>query len=59
MKFARGIEKNDIDEFIDKQTGKVVDLEYEINLTQQRIQKKLTGLTANIKGVVMEESINL
>ena len=41
MKFARGIEKNDIDEFIDKQTGKVVDLEYEINLTQQRIQKKL------------------
>ena len=55
MKFARGIEKNDIDEFIDKQTGKVVDLEYEINLTQQRIQKKLTGLTANIKGVVMED----
>ena len=55
MKFARGIEKNDIDEFIDKKTGKVVDLEYEINLTQQRIQKKLTGLTANIKGVVMED----
>ena len=59
MKFARGIEKNDIDEFIDKQTGKVVDLEYEINLTQMRIQKKLTGLTANIKGVVMEETNKL
>ena len=55
MKFARGVEKNDIDEFIDKQTGKVVDLEYEINLVQQRIQKKITGLTANIKGVVMED----
>ena len=59
MKFARGIEKNDIDEFIDKQTGKVVNLEYEINLTQMRIQKKLTGLTANIKGVVMEETNKL
>ena len=59
MKFARGIEKNEIDEFINKQTGKVVDLEYEINLTQQRIQKKLTGLTANIKGVVMEETNKL
>ena len=59
MKFARGIEKNDIDEFIDKQTGRVVDLEYEINLTQMRIQKKLTGLTANIKGVVMEETNKL
>ncbi len=59
MKFARGIEKNDIDEFIDKQTGKVVDLEYEINIVSQRIQKKLTGLTANIKGVVMEETNKL
>ena len=59
MKFARGIEKNDIDEFIDKATGKVVDLEYEINIVSQRIQKKLTGLTANIKGVVMEETNKL
>ena len=59
MKFARGVEKNEIDQFINKQTGKVVDLEYEINLTQQRIQKKLTGLTANIKGVVMEETNKL
>ena len=30
-----------------------------INLVQQRIQKKLTGLTANIKGVVMEETNKL
>jgi len=59
MKFARGVEKNDIDEFIDKQTGKVVDMEYEINIMSQRIQKKLTGLTANIKGVVMEETNKL
>ena len=59
MKFARGVEKNEIDQFINKATGKVVDMEYEINLTQQRIQKKLTGLTANIKGVVMEETNKL
>ena len=59
MKFARGIEKNDIDQFINKLDGKVVDLEYEINLMSQRIQKKLTGLTANIKGVVMEETNKL
>ena len=59
MKFARGIEKNDINQFVNKLDGTVVDLEYEINLVQQRIQKKLTGLTANIKGVVMEETNKL
>ena len=59
MKFARGIEKNEIDQFINKANGAVVDLDYEINLVQQRIQKKLTGLTANIKGVVMEETNKL
>ena len=59
MKFVRGVEKNDIDQFISKATGKVVDMEYEINIVQQRIQKKLTGLTANIKGVVMEETNKL
>jgi len=59
MKFARGVEKNDIDQFVDKITGKVVDMEYEINIVSQRIQKKLTGLTANIKGVVMEETNKL
>jgi len=59
MKFARGVEKNDIDQFINKLDGSVVDMDYEINLMSQRIQKKLTGLTANIKGVVMEETNKL
>ena len=59
MKFARSIEKNDIDQFVNKLDGAVVDLDYEINLISQRIQKKLTGLTANIKGVVMEETNKL
>ena len=48
MKFARGIEKNDIDQFVNKLDGTVVDLDYEINIMSQRIQKKLTGLSANI-----------
>ena len=59
MKFARGVEKNDIDQFINKLDGPVVDMDYEINIMSQRIQKKLTGLTANIKGVVMEETNKL
>ena len=59
MKFARGVEKNDIDQFINKLDGSVVDMDYEINIMSQRIQKKLTGLTANIKGVVMEETNKL
>ena len=59
MKFVRGVEKNEIDQFINKATGAVVDMEYEINIVQQRIQKKLTGLSANIKGVVMEETNKL
>ena len=59
MKFARGVEKNDVDQFINKLDGAVVDMDYEINIMSQRIQKKLTGLTANIKGVVMEETNKL
>ena len=55
MKFARGIEKNEIDEFIDKKTGDIVDLEKEINSVSNRINTKIRGLTQNIKGVVMEE----
>ena len=55
MKFARGIEKNEIDEFIDKRTGDVVDLEEKIDKTTNRIQSKLNGLLGNIKGVVMED----
>jgi len=55
MKFARGVEKNEIDEFIDKRTGDVVDLEEKIDKTTNRIQRKLNGLLGNIKGVVMED----
>ena len=55
MKFARGIEKNEIGEFIDKKSGDVVDLEQKIDKTTNRIQQKLNGLLGNIKGVVMED----
>ena len=55
MKFARGIEKNEIGDFIDKKTGVVVDLEKKIDSTTNRIQSKLNGLLGNIKGVVMED----
>ena len=55
MKFARGIEQNAIGEYIDKATGAVVDLDYKINVTARRIEKKLAGLTGNIKGVVMHD----
>ena len=59
MKFARGVEKNDIGEFIDKVTGDVVDMDKAITKTANRIGKKLRGLTANIKGVVMEDANKL
>tara|TARA_X000000368_G_scaffold179945_1_gene142036 strand:+ start:9851 stop:12484 length:2634 start_codon:yes stop_codon:yes gene_type:complete len=55
MKFARGIEQNAIGDFIDKQTGDIVDLEQKITSTTNRIQAKLNGLLGNIKGVVMED----
>jgi len=55
MKFARGIEQNEIGDFIDKKTGAVVDLEKKIDSTTNRIQSKLNGLLGNIKGVVMED----
>ena len=55
MKFARGVEKNEIDEFIDKRTGDVVDLEEKIDKTTNRIQRKINGFLGNIKGVVMED----
>ena len=47
--------KTRIDEFIDKRTGDVVDLEEKIDKTTNRIQRKLNGLLGNIKGVVMED----
>ena len=55
MKFARGIEQNEIGDFIDSKTGVVVDLEKKIDSTASRIQSKLNGLLGNIKGVVMED----
>tara|TARA_B100001029_G_scaffold46648_1_gene36920 strand:- start:5615 stop:8236 length:2622 start_codon:yes stop_codon:yes gene_type:complete len=55
MKFARGIEQNEIGDFIDKRTGDIVDLEEKIDKTTNRIQSKLNGLLGNIKGVVMED----
>tara|TARA_B100000427_G_scaffold207271_1_gene172548 strand:- start:5907 stop:8528 length:2622 start_codon:yes stop_codon:yes gene_type:complete len=59
MKFARGIEQNEIGDFIDKRTGDIVDLEQKIDSTTNRIQSKLNGLLGNIKGVVMEDVNNL
>jgi hypothetical protein len=58
MKFARGIEKNEVDKFIDKNTGKVVDLAKNVENFAGRIQNKLGGLLANIKGVVYQEVQN-
>ena len=53
------IRDSDIDEFVDKITGDVVDMDKAINKTANRITKKLSGLTANIKGVVMSETNKL
>ena len=55
MKFARGIEKNEINKFIDKQTGEVVDFMAEVNATANRISSKLNTILGNIKGTVLKE----
>tara|TARA_S200000501_G_scaffold82396_1_gene74528 strand:+ start:4827 stop:7355 length:2529 start_codon:yes stop_codon:yes gene_type:complete len=55
MEFARKSEKNDDGNFIDKFTGDVMDVSFEIKTATLRINKKLHGLTKNIKGVVMEK----
>lgn len=55
MKFARGIEKNEINKFIDKETGKVVDFMTEVNSTASRIASKLNTILGNIKGTVLKE----
>ena len=55
MEFARRSEKNEDGNFIDKFTGDVMDVSFEIKNTTLRINKKLNGLTKNIKGVVMEK----
>ena len=55
MKFARGIEQNEIGEFIDQVTGDVVDFMAEVSNVASRIQAKMSGLLANIKGTVLKE----
>ena len=55
MKFARGVEKNDIGDFVDKYTGRVVDITDKINTTTARITAKLKGITSNIKGVALSQ----
>ena len=55
MKFSRGIKQNSIGEYIEEATGTVIDLDLKISQTAERIQRKMLGLTANIKGVVMED----
>ena len=56
LKFARGIEKNDIGEFINKNTGKIEDLAGEIEAVQNRIQGFMGGVLANVKGTVLKET---
>ncbi len=55
LKFARGIEKNDIGEFINKNTGKIEDLAGEIEAVQDRIQGFMSGILGNVKGTVLKE----
>ena len=55
LKWARGIEKNDIGEFIDKKTGEIEDVAEEIEAVQERIQGFMGGALANVKGTVMKE----
>lgn len=55
MKFARGVEKNEVGQFIDKNTGKVLDFAKNVDNFANRIQNGLGGLLSNIKGIVYEE----
>ena len=56
LKWARGIEKNEIDEFIDKKTGDIEDVAEEIEAVQERIQGFMGGVLSNVKGTVMSEA---
>ena len=56
LKFARGIEKNEIGEFINKVTGDIEDVAGEIEAIQNRIQGFMAGALANVKGTVMKEA---
>ena len=55
LKFARGIEQNEIGEFIDKQTGDIADVADEIELMQNRMQGFMGGVLSNVKGTIMKE----
>jgi hypothetical protein len=55
MKFARGIDQNEIGEFIDNATGEVVDFMAEVSNVASRIQAKMSKLLANVKGTVLKE----
>ena len=59
VKFVQGLDQNDVGEWIDKRTGRLVDLQSKINSVADRVEKKLSGMTANIKGVVMSETNKL
>jgi len=55
LKFARGIEQNEIGEFIDKQTGDLADIADEIELMQNRMGGFMNGVLSNVKGTIMKE----
>ena len=55
LKWARGIEQNEIGEFIDKQTGDIEDVADEIELMQNRIGGFMNGVLSNVKGTIMKE----
>ena len=56
LKFARGVEKNDIGEWIDKKTGKLEDMEEKIEAISGRIQGFMGGAMGNIKGTILSEA---
>ena len=55
LKFARGVERNDIGDFVNKYTGKIEDVAGTIEAYQDRIQGFMGGAMASIKGTVLYE----
>ena len=56
LKYARGIEKNEIGEFINSKTGEVEDFAAEVEKYTSRIAKFMDGIMGNVKGVVLKET---
>ncbi len=56
IKFVQGLDQNPAGDWIEKRTGKLIDLESKINVVKDRVLVKLSGMTANIKGVVMADA---